>query len=362
MGIIYLNEKYPRIENTSEEDIFDTIIVKAGTENTFDVDNNILTIKKDIYNMRLLFSGIKADRIIFEEMELPCLHYMNRTFQDLKCHYLDLSKVNIPNTVDMTNAFNNAKIGLVQLPKIKASNLSGTFQTAYIEKINLENIDTSKTLYMVSTFASCCINNMELDISHFDFTEVVDTSFMLEQDPLAGYNMTYKTLVLPKDGYKNSNNRKMDFMFSGITINKIENIECLEFPRIESASNAFSKMVIDVLDLRSFSTDELRNARRMFCQSVITTYFNIPRFNMPRVSNVEEMFLESKIIKIYLERFNGKHLKNIENIFTNITTELIDISSLELTDKTTGGKAILRNVSNNVTVRCNQNLVHFLRN
>ena len=223
---------------------------------------------------------------------------------------VNLAGLNVKKVRNVTNMFTSSSISETALKEINMSgwqldqvtDLGGLFESLVkLESINLSNFSAKNALSMRNTFFNST-SLKELDLSTFTIEKVknMEGTFRnldsLERINLSGFNTSSVTSMfqmfmndrtanlvnLDLSSFDTSNVTDMSYMFSGQI--KLQNLNLSSFntQRVQTMQNMFYKAmqspVNGVLDISTFSTEQLTNCEGMFDYSKVRTIFVSNRF------------------------------------------------------------------------------------
>ena len=98
---------------------------------------------------------------------------------------------------------------------------------------------------------------------------------------------------------------------------------------LKNASNMFSDLSLEYLDLSAFDTHNVTNMYSMFAWSNIKS-INFKNLNTAMVKNMADMFMWCKTEVLDLSTFNTERVTNMESMFQHCGAKFIDLSSFNL--------------------------------
>lgn len=264
-----------------------------------------------VKNMSGMFMGTHSpviDLTHFDTSNVEDMSHMFRNNHTLK--RVNLAGLNVKKVRNVTNMFTSSSISETALKEINMSgwqldqvtDLGGLFESLVkLESINLSNFSAKNALSMRNTFFNST-SLKELDLSTFTIEKVknMEGTFRnldsLERINLSGFNTSSVTSMfqmfmndrtanlvnLDLSSFDTSNVTDMSYMFSGQI--KLQNLNLSSFntQRVQTMQNMFYKAmqspVNGVLDISTFSTEQLNNCEGMFDYSKVRTIYVSNRF------------------------------------------------------------------------------------
>lgn len=264
-----------------------------------------------VKNMSGMFMGTHSpviDLTHFDTSNVEDMSHMFRNNHTLK--RVNLAGLNVKKVRNVTNMFTSSSISETALKEINMSgwqldsvtDLSALFASLVkLESINLSNFSAKNAISMSRIFHNCS-SLKELNLSSFAIEKVVnmDNAFSdldsLERIDLSGLNTssvksmsemfmnrrTANLVNLDLSSFDTSNVTDMYAMFSGQI--KLQNLNLSSFntQRVQTMQNMFYKAmqspVNGVLDISTFSTEQLTNCEGMFDYSKVRTIYVSNRF------------------------------------------------------------------------------------
>lgn len=264
-----------------------------------------------VKNMSGMFMGTHSpviDLTHFDTSNVEDMSHMFRNNHTLK--RVNLAGLNVKKVRNVTNMFTSSSISETALKEINMSgwqldqvtDLGGLFESLVkLESINLSNFSAKNALSMRNTFFNST-SLKELDLSTFTIEKVknMEGTFRnldsLERINLSGFNTSSVTSMfqmfmndrtanlvnLDLSSFDTSNVTDMSYMFSGQI--KLQNLNLSSFntQRVQTMQNMFYKAmqspVDGVLDISTFSTEQLNNCEGMFDYSKVRTIYVSNRF------------------------------------------------------------------------------------
>ena len=264
-----------------------------------------------VKNMSGMFMGTHSpviDLTHFDTSNVEDMSHMFRNNHTLK--RVNLAGLNVKKVRNVTNMFTSSSISETALKEINMSgwqldqvtDLGGLFESLVkLESINLSNFSAKNALSMRNTFFNST-SLKELDLSTFTIEKVknMEGTFRnldsLERINLSGFNTSSVTSMfqmfmndrtanlvnLDLSSFDTSNVTDMSSMFWGQI--KLQNLNLSSFntQRVQTMQNMFYKAmqspVNGVLDISTFSTEQLTNCEGMFDYSKVRTIYVSNRF------------------------------------------------------------------------------------
>ena len=279
-----------------------------------------------VKNMSGMFMGTHSpviDLTHFDTSNVEDMSHMFRNNHTLK--RVNLAGLNVKKVRNVTNMFTSSSISETALKEINMSgwqldqvtDLGGLFESLVkLESINLSNFSAKNALSMRNTFFNST-SLKELDLSTFTIEKVknMEGTFRnldsLERINLSGFNTSSVTSMfqmfmndrtanlvnLDLSSFDTSNVTDMSYMFSGQI--KLQNLNLSSFntQRVQTMQNMFYKAmqspVNGVLDISTFSTEQLTNCEGMFDYSKVRTIFVSNRFIITPYPPYQNLFAET---------------------------------------------------------------------
>jgi len=193
------------------------------------------------------------------------------------------------------------------------ANENSDFMFAYLHHLTaiegMENLDTSKVTSMKGMFVNCnALTNV--DLSHFDTSNVTDMSFMFSANADAP-SSTLKIATLSLENFNTSKVTNMSNMFNGCT-------------------NLLS------LDLSSFDTSNVTNMSYMFCGCSSLINLDINHFNTSNLVDMSYMFLGCSCFSTSdISHFDTSNVTNMSGLFYGYSSsQPLDLSHLDTSNVT----------------------------
>ena len=211
--------------------------------------------------------------------------------------------------------------------------LDPTDKTAYYyaepEKVYL-NADSSKMFYS-DYYGQKIKNILELDLSHFDTSQVTNMSSMF-------YNMNLTSLDL--SSFDTSKVTNMNAMFMSMWSLTSLNISNFDTSKVTNMSSMFENMFnLTTLNLSYFDTSQVTNMEAMFRGMSNLTTLNLSNFDTSKVTNMSSMFYGmSNLTTLNLSYFDTSQVTDMRSMFVymdNLTT--INLSHFDTSNVTDMG-------------------------
>ena len=265
-----------------------------------------------VKNMAGMFMGTHSPVIDLTHFDTSNVENMSGMFgENYNVKKINLAGLNVKKVRNITNMFyNNSSPNQTTLKEINMSgwqldlvtDLSRLFQSLIkLESINLSNFSAKNAISMSEIFHNCS-SLKNLNLSSFAIEKVVnmDNAFSdldsLERIDLSGLNTssvksmsemfmnrrTANLVNLDLSSFDTSNVTDMSSMFWGQI--KLQNLNLSSFntQRVQTMQNMFYKAmqspVNGVLDISTFSTEQLTNCEGMFDYSKVRTIYVSNRF------------------------------------------------------------------------------------
>lgn len=265
-----------------------------------------------VKDMSVMFIGTHSPVIDLTHFDTSNVENMSGMFgENYNVKKINLAGLNVKKVRNVTNMFyNNSSPNQTTLKEINMSgwqldlvtDLGRLFQSLIkLESINLSNFSAKNAISMSEIFHNCS-SLKELNLSTFTIEKVVnmDDAFSdldsLERIDLSGLNTssvksmhqmfrnqrTANLVNLDLSSFDTSNVTDMSSMFWGQI--KLQNLNLSSFntQRVQTMQNMFYKAmqspVNGVLDISTFSTEQLNNCEGMFDYSKVRTIYVSNRF------------------------------------------------------------------------------------
>ena len=224
--------------------------------------------------------------------------------------------------------------------------LDPTDKTAYYyaepEKVYL-NADSSKMFYS-DYYGQKIKNILELDLSHFDTSQVTNMSSMF-------YGMSNLT-TLNLSYFDTSQVTNMEAMFRGMSNLTTLNLSSFDTSQVTNMSSMFTYMYkFTTLDLSSFNTSKVTDMNHMFENMSNLTTLDLSNFDTSQVTDMRSMFVYmDNLTTINLSHFDTSNVTDMGNMFYgayNLTN--LDLSSFN-TSKVTDMSAMFYRMRNLTTL------------
>ena len=224
--------------------------------------------------------------------------------------------------------------------------LDPTDKTAYYyaepEKVYL-NADSSKMFYS-DYYGQKIKNILELDLSHFDTSQVTNMSSMF-------YGMSNLT-TLNLSYFDTSQVTNMEAMFRGMSNLTTLNLSSFDTSQVTNMSSMFYGMFnLTPLDFSHFDTSQVTNMSSMFTYMYKFTTLDLSSFNTSKVTDMNHMFENmSNLTTLDLSNFDTSQVTDMRSMFVymdNLTT--INLSHFD-TSKVTDMSAMFYRMRNLTTL------------
>ena len=212
--------------------------------------------------------------------------------------------------------------------------LDPTDKTAYYyaepEKVYL-NADSSKMFYS-DYYGQKIKNILELDLSHFDTSQVTNMSSMF-------YGMSNLT-TLNLSYFDTSQVTNMEAMFRGMSNLTTLNLSSFDTSQVTNMSSMFYGMSnLTTLNLSYFDTSQVTNMSSMFTYMYKFTTLDLSSFNTSKVTDMNHMFENmSNLTTLDLSNFDTSQVTDMRSMFVymdNLTT--INLSHFDTSNVTDMG-------------------------
>ena len=174
--------------------------------------------------------------------------------------------------------------------------------------LNLSNFDTSKVMDMQCMF--CDMRSLTaLNLSSFDTSKVTTMRYMFLDTP----NLS----TLDLSSFNTSRVMNMDHMFSGISNLTTLDLSNFNTSQVTNMQYMFSYMPnLISLNLSSFDTSKVTHMGSMFSGMSSLTTLDLSNFNTSQVTNMNEMFSDmSNLTTLDLSNFNTSQVTDMGFMF-----------------------------------------------
>ena len=203
--------------------------------------------------------------------------------------------------------------------------LDPTDKTAYYyaepEKVYL-NEDSSKMFYLDQPFEQKIRNVLEIDLSNFDTSQVMNMSRMF-------YGME-KLTTLNLSNFDTSKVTDMGRMFDGMYGLTSLNLSNFDTSKVTNMRGMFWAMNnLTTLNLSNFDTSKVTNMSFMFTGMPSLTTLNLSHFDTSQVTDMSRMFYGmEKLTTLNLSSFNTSKVIDMGSMFGN----MYNLTSLDLSN------------------------------
>ena len=224
---------------------------------------------------------------------------------------LDLRKLNFDNSLSISMTGN-----LGQLSQLLDSIDFNPLPDDYTMSNKMENGQQiiCFTLYWQTSITNCSgmfsnVNNLlSVDLSNFDFTQVVDMSNMFK-NCINIKNITFGDKRIDKV-------TNMDSMFYGCQSLTTLDLSKFDTNSVTNMEHLFYECNrLTSLDLSNFRTLNVKNMGSMFCKTNSLGYLDISKFDTTKVTNMEFMFSSCGLSNIDLSNFKANSVISFDNMF-----------------------------------------------
>lgn len=163
------------------------------------------------------------------------------------------------------------------------------FNCSNISDLDVSNFDTGNVINMNAMFNGC--KKLEtLDITSFNTSNVTDMGYMFaECSSLSSLDVT---------NFDTTKVKNMMWMFLDLSVTSLD-VTNMNVSNVTNMSYMFDNCLkLEQLDLSTWNTTNLENTFSMFsgCSSLKTIYVSPNKWNMDKVSNASNMFLDCKVL------------------------------------------------------------------
>ena len=283
-----------------------------------------------VKDMRNMFAGTHSPVIDLTHLDTSNFENMRGMFsENYNVKKINLAGLNVKKVHTVTNMFNNSIYNQTALKEIDMSgwqldlvtDLSALFASLVkLESINLSNFSAKNAINMVRMFHNCS-SLKELNLSTFAIEKVVymDAAFR-DLDSLERINLS---------GLNTSSVKSMSQMFMNDRTANLVNLDLSSFDT-SNVTNMYGmfwgQIKLQNLNLSSFNTQRVQNMSYMFykaMQSPVNGVLDISTFSTEQLTNYDDMFDYSKVRTIYVSnRFIITPYPPYQNPFAE-TTNLV---------------------------------------
>lgn len=307
----------------------------------------------NVVNMERMFSMWIGDLSVYgklteikglENFRTPNVTNMERMFD--RCGNivnLDLSSFETGNVTNMFGMFSEcsslSKLDLKNFETSKVINMANMFDNCQsLTSVNLSSFDTSNVTNIQGMFNNCQ-SLAALDLSSFDTSKVVDMSYM--------FCHCRSLTRLDLSNFDTGNVTNMELMFNmwedeDSQPSKLETIvfsEKFNTAKVTNMESMFSNCnSLKSLDLSSFDTRSVTNMHGMFANCFSMEILDLSNFDTNSVTNMHQMFMmwhpvawpDSKLRSItFSKKFNTQNVTNMADMFANTKVTSLDLSSFD---------------------------------
>ena len=266
---------------------------------------------------------------------------------------LNVTHFDTSNVTDMTDLFNGCSslyfLDVTHFDTSNVTDMSGMFSScSSLNSLDVTHLDTSNVTDMSGMF-SRCRSLTSLDVTHFDTSKVIYMG-----------KTKYKNVVCYMDEYGPctliSTAGSRPGMFSGCASLKELDVTHFETSNVEDMSDMFgSCSSLASLDVSNFNTSLVKNMCGMFSGCKMAS-LDITNFNTSNVTNMGSMFaLCSLLTKIDVTHFDTSNVTDIGGIFAGCSS----LTELEVTNFNTSKVTQMRGMFSGCTSLTSLNLTHF---
>ena len=301
----------------------------------------------NVVNMRFMFAGVKTDLDLssFNMEKVTNVSYMFHSVPDvsLKFDGMDSSKLST-----MDHMFSSSKFDSLDLSDFDAGSVTSmnyAFESmSDLSSINFSNFDTGNAVSMIGMFMGCGDVNLDLDLSSFNTSNVLDMNSMFAASQASSidfssfntsnvtnmYSMFFQSKVKSLDlsSFDTSNVTDMDQMFRSCDATEI-NLSSFNTSKLVDMRWMFADSKATVLDLSSFDTSNMTSMWATFQNSAATT-INLSSFDTSNVTAMYSLFEGTNVKSLDLSGFDTSKVVRMEYMFKNSKIEVLDLSSFDI--------------------------------
>ena len=258
---------------------------------------------------------------------------MKGLFYNSKASSIDVSKFYTSDVTDMSGMFNNAAAteikGLEYLDTSDVTDMGSMFSDTFKNNsddnsqkaiLDLSGFNTSKVKYMASMFSGTKANN--IDVSNFD------TSSVINMHRTFYYTTNVQTLDL--SSFDTSKVQLMSAMFMGSGVTNIIGLNKLNTSSLTDMNSMFRLNKMNVLDISSFDTSNVKNMGALFANTNNTTEIKFGnKFNTSKVTNMAMMFELCGATELPLNKFDTSNVTDMSRMFYSSKALKLDLSSFD---------------------------------
>ena len=291
-----------------------------------------------VTNMSAMFAGDKSLTNLnvssFDTSNVTDMSYMFQYVKSITS--LDLSNFNTSKVTNMTQTFlmmeNLKSLNLSSFDTSHVTNMSAMFAgDKSLPNLDVTSFDTSNVTDMTNMFASMG-KLSSLDLSHFDTSNVINMHGMfgiydpLYRDCVDNYTPERNLTNLDLSSFDTSKVTKMSSMFSGQKSITNLNLSNFNTSQVTDMGNMFCGMTkLQNLNLSSFDTSHVSSMESMFESSMmdpIKGVLDISSFSSNNLRQVSRMFYDTKIKTIYTQAgfntYSGIDIYSVDVFHDNI--------------------------------------------
>ena len=213
---------------------------------------------------------------------------------------LDLSSFDFSEVKDMSEFFQDDKalvsLDLSDFRTDSATNMENMFRNcSTITELNLKSFDTSKVEKMDYMFAGCTAATT-IDVSRLDTGSVTSFTHMFEN--------CKKVTALDVSGFDTSNVTSMTYLFKGCENVKALDVSGFDTSKVTDMSYMFDRcMLVSEYDLSNFDTGEVTTMQNMFGnsdggQNLVLQSLDISSFTTDKLMNIKDMFIRQRALEV----------------------------------------------------------------
>ena len=294
----------------SNESYITLKIQKSGKINIFCSDSNTF---KSIYYPDKIYINNKINNTVNPSYDFQ---ENENTVKLVWSHNINYSHCMFSGCSDITE---------IDLSHFDASDITGMSymfrNCSSLTYINFTNFHTSAVRSVISMFYNC-LELKSLDLSSFDTSNVVQMGSMF-------YGCgSLRSLDL--SNFNTSNVEKIDFMFSGCKLLNYLKIDNFNTSKVKDMSFMFRNCEsLTSLNISNFDTSKVNDMSYMFCNCTILNSLNISNFDTSKVEDMRYMFYGNlQLISLDLSKFNTSNVIEMDNMFNGCSSLInLDLSN-----------------------------------
>ena len=230
---------------------------------------------------------------------------------------LDVSSFDTSNVTNMSGMFYNqsalTELDLSNFDTSSVRNITAMFrQCKNLTKIDLSNFDTSRVESVYSLFGACS-NLEEINLSNWDLTKVTRMDDITIYAMKEGNTSKLKKVIMDNAVFPSN----MSYMFANLSEIEEVSIKNADTSRVTTMLCLFvNDNKLKKIDLSGIDTSNVINMSSMFvfCDSLTELVLN---FDVGKVEDMGSMFYCQNLETIDIRTWNTKNLTNARGMFSN---------------------------------------------